>query len=213
MLLGIRRTLLMTVAALLAGCPGSLPGGDLGGTAGDMALGSLGGPCFSDSTCYSGLDCSNGVCIKSSSSQELGTTDADSGDGPHVETSIPDTTPPTPDLTPPTPDQKITASGTFGSSCAAGSICSASFSCVFLGAGATKGYCTKTCASMQKPCTGGPSGTQPYCILKDQNNKYYCVFLCKWGTGSAAVTAPCPKDLTCSTSENPPKSGQYVCMP
>ncbi len=209
--LHIRWTLLFALVALLAACPGELPGGDYGGTSGgDMAIGSLGGPCFSDNTCYSGLVCSSGVCIKSSGTQEQGTYP----DGPRPETTTPqpDTTPPTPDL-PPTPDQKITATGTFGSSCSAKKTCSGSFLCVILGSASTKGYCTKTCATMSKACSGGSSGTKPYCILKDQKGKYYCVFLCKWGKGSSAVKAPCPKDLTCASTENPPGSGQYVCMP
>ena len=209
---GTRQTLLLTLAALLAGCPGSLPERDLSSTTGDMALGFLGGPCFGDNTCISGLDCSNGGCVNSSSSQEGGTT---TPDGPQVETSTPtpDITPPTTDKTPPTPDQKITANGVFGSSCSAGATCSSGFTCIIIGSASSKGYCTKTCTATSKPCTGGPSGTQPYCILKGGDGKYYCVFLCKWGTGSAAVTAPCPKDLTCGTSENPPKSGQYICLP
>lgn len=207
---------LLALAVLLAGCPGSLPVmGDNGGSStGDMAIGSLGGPCFSDNTCYAGYTCSNGVCIQSSS-QEGGNPQADSGDGPHTETSTPqpDLTPPTPDL-PPTPDQKITANGTFGSICSATAYCSASYSCVVIGAGASKGFCTKTCPTMTQQCTGGPSGTQPYCILKNSStSKYYCVFLCKWGTGSSTSTAACPKDLTCDTSQNPPGSGQYVCIP
>lgn len=210
---GIRPTLLLALAALLAGCPGSLPGGDLGAAAADISPGSLGGPCFSDNTCYSGLACSSGVCIQSSSS-EWGTSSAD-GDGPRAETSTPtpDQAPPTPDQTPPKPDQKIVTKGGFGSGCTAAAGCSASLVCVLFGTGATKGYCTKTCSAMRKPCSGGASGEAPYCLFKDSSGKYYCVFICKWGTGSSVQTASCPKDLTCSTSQNPPKSGQYICMP
>ena len=153
---GIRPTLFLALAALLAGCPGSLPGGDLGAAAADISPGSLGGPCFSDNTCYSGLACSSGVCIQSSSS-ELGTSYPD---GPRTETSTPtpDTAPPTPDLTPPKPDQKIVTKGGFGSSCKTATNCSAGMVCVMFGSGATKGYCTKTCTAMLKKCSGGGTG-------------------------------------------------------
>ncbi len=200
----------LALAVLLLGCPGDLSNKDFSSSSGgDMAVGSAGGPCYSGGVCNSGLTCTNGVCVASSGA-EWNPPQSD-GTTPQSETAPPkpDQKPPIPDLPPPKPDQKITATGTFGDPCSATKICTAKYLCVFLGAGTTKGFCTKSCPTQSKACSGGAKGTVPYCILKDSKNKYYCVFLCKWQGGKAS----CPSKLTCSPTANPPGSGQHVCVP
>lgn len=203
-----RPAAILALTALLAGCPGDLPSRDFSASGGDMAVGSSGGPCYSGGSCNSGLTCTSGVCVPSSGAewnpQADGTTPQNEAAPPQ-----PDLPPPTPDLPPPAPDQKITATGTFGDTCTATKICTAKYLCVFLGASSTKGFCTQSCPTQAKACSGGSTGTMPYCILKDSKNNYYCVFLCKWQGGKAS----CPKQLTCSPTANPPGSGQHVCVP
>lgn len=211
-----RKTWSMALAALvvavlpcvLAGCPGQLPErGDQGsGGGGDLMPGNAGGPCFADNTCYSGLSCSNGVCVSTGSPDWGGSTpDGLVTDG---STLTPDSYVAVPDMPPWTPDKQVTTSGGFGAKCHSASPCAAGLTCVAIGQSAAAGFCTKTCPASAKTCSGGPAGTQPACILSDKKGNHYCVFICKTGTASY----PCPKTLTCSTSANPPGSGQHVCI-
>jgi hypothetical protein len=78
--------------------------------------------------------------------------------------------------------------------------------------GGSVGFCTKTCPSTSSAaCPGAPAGTAAYCVVTDvdpQGDKG-CAFLCRVGS----QTYTCPGALKCQTTEDPPGSGQYLCLP
>ncbi len=125
--------------------------------------------------------------------------------------------PPPPDqFVPPPPDQFVPKPdlykppGNFGTKCNAKAPCSSAFQCTTVGATATDGFCTKKCYNSGSKCTGMLGGTMAYCLLSNSaKTEYYCAFLCKIGT----QTWPCPSGLKCDPVENPPGSGQFVCLP
>ena len=95
----------------------------------------------------------------------------------------------------------------FGAVCDQSTKCLAGLECVTVGSGAKKGFCTKTCIGSGKPCSGGATGTAPYCVLTDSTkSKYWCAFMCKAST----QTWLCPTALKCGT---PDTNGQAICMP
>lgn len=103
------------------------------------------------------------------------------------------------------------ATAGFGKKCdpSKSGVCATGLECVALASSTSKmGWCTKTCtgSASPKPCAGGPTGTNPYCLLSDQaKTKYWCAFVCKAGTS----TWPCPTDLKCGT----PTNNQAICEP
>lgn len=100
----------------------------------------------------------------------------------------------------------------FGKVCNQTTPCDTGYSCILLSSGATAGVCTKTCDNFNPPglCTGAPTGTVAACVLGDTGGTaHYCAFICKSSQGEN----PCPSELTCGTTENPPSSGQYFCEP
>ena len=137
--------------------------------------------------------------------------------GPKPEGGTPDTgKPPPPDQFVPPPDQfkpppdTKPQPGNFGAKCNSKLPCSTAFMCVTVGATATDGFCTKKCYNSGSQCTGMSTGTMAYCLLSNSaKTEYYCAFLCKLAT----QTWSCPPTLKCDPLENPPGSGQYVCLP
>ena len=118
--------------------------------------------------------------------------------------------PPPPDQFVPPPDQYKPPAGNFGTKCNTSAPCTAAFQCTTVGATATDGFCTKKCYTSGSQCTGMLGGTMAYCLLSNSaKTEYYCAFLCKLGTQSW----PCPSGLKCDPAENPPGSGQFVCLP
>jgi hypothetical protein len=102
----------------------------------------------------------------------------------------------------------------YGEPCTVGddATCADGFLCLQGPSGGKVGFCTKTCPSTSSAvCPGTPDGTVAYCVVTDvdtQGDKG-CAFLCRAGS----KTYPCPGALTCETADDPPGSGQYLCLP
>jgi hypothetical protein len=78
--------------------------------------------------------------------------------------------------------------------------------------GGSIGFCTATCPNTSSTrCPGTPPGTAAYCVVTDVDSKgdKGCDFACREGSTSY----PCPGVLKRETSEDPPGSGQYLCLP
>lgn len=199
---------MVAAVIMLAGCPGDLSQRDYSGGSADSRppVGANGGPCFSNGTCNSGLTCRNGTCLYV----------PDIGGTPTPDTGQPDRgvdqQQPVQDWSMPQLDKGGPVASGFGDRCTQSKPCAAPMTCAVLTSGAAKGYCTKVCTKSGAACTGGPTGTLPYCLLKDAKNNYYCAFLCKYKSGSKNQTAPCPSQLTCSTQQFPAGSGQHICQ-
>jgi hypothetical protein len=96
------------------------------------------------------------------------------------------------------------SAGLFGALCT--SSCGLTLTCIKPGTGS--GFCTKTCSQPGQPCSGAPAGTGAFCVMQ-VGSTYYCGFLCKTSTQSWN----CPTQLKCDTTDNPPGSGNYYCLP
>ena len=135
-----------------------------------------------------------------------GTKPPDNGQPPPPDQFVP---PPDQYKPPPPPDMKPPLGG-FGAKCNTSMPCSTAFQCTTVGATATDGFCTKKCYTSGSTCTGMPTGTMAYCLLSNPaKTEYYCAFLCKL----SIQTWACPATLKCDPVENPPGSGQFVCLP
>jgi len=74
------------------------------------------------------------------------------------------------------------------------------------------GFCSKNCEVSGRICPSAPEGTTAYCIVGEEgtpNGMKACAFLCAGGGGEFA----CPGTLTCASTEEPPGSGQRLCLP
>jgi hypothetical protein len=104
--------------------------------------------------------------------------------------------------------------GSFGQPCQVDqpTSCQSGLFCLQGPNGGNNGFCSKTCPpNSGAACPGAPAGTAAYCVVTDvdlQGDKG-CAFVCKEGT----ETYTCPGTLTCQTTEDPPGSGQYLCLP
>ncbi len=60
-------------------------------------------------------------------------------------------------------------------------------------------------------CPDTPEGSAAYCLVTDVNlaGDKACAFLCTVG-GKSYV---CPGELRCATDDDPPGSGQRLCLP
>ena len=100
----------------------------------------------------------------------------------------------------------------FGAPCTPGSgICRPGLFCL-AGPGGERGFCSMTCPSTSSGvCPGTPDGTVAYCIVTNVNamGEKGCAFLCE----ASGATYPCPGTQICQTSEEPPGSGQRLCLP
>ena len=92
------------------------------------------------------------------------------------------------------------------------SACADGFLCLQGPSGGNIGFCTKTCPSTSSTaCPGTPSGTAAYCVVTDVDSQgdKGCAFVCR----VASQTYTCPGALKCQTTDDPPGSGQYLCLP
>src|SRR5581483_3316647 len=105
-------------------------------------------------------------------------------------------------------------SGSYGQPCTVGddTTCNAGLFCLQGPSGGSVGFCTHTCPpTSSSRCMGTPPNTAAYCVVTDvdaQGDKG-CAFVCRVGTR----TYTCPGALQCQTTDEPPGSGQYLCLP
>jgi hypothetical protein len=84
--------------------------------------------------------------------------------------------------------------------------------CLVGPSGGKTGFCTKTCPKGSSAiCPGAPEGSTAYCVVTDVNaaRDKGCAFLCEVG----GQTYACPHQLKCATTQEPPGSGQRLCLP
>lgn len=75
-----------------------------------------------------------------------------------------------------------------------------------------RGFCSMTCpATSSGVCEGTPPGTLAYCVVTNVNARgdKGCAFLCEL----AGTAYECPGTQLCQTNEEPPGSGQRLCLP
>ena len=105
------------------------------------------------------------------------------------------------------------ARAAWGASCTVGDdTCAAGLFCLQGPSGGTVGFCTKTCPkTSSSACSGAAMGTAAFCLVTDVNPQgdKGCAFVCAVGPRSYA----CPGALKCQTAEDPPGSGQRLCLP
>jgi hypothetical protein len=104
--------------------------------------------------------------------------------------------------------------GAWGEPCTVGNdaTCATGLFCLQGPSGGSVGFCTKTCpATSSTQCSGTPQGTAAFCVVTDVDNQgdKGCAFACRIG----AQTWPCPGELKCETADDPPDSGQRLCLP
>lgn len=90
--------------------------------------------------------------------------------------------------------------------------CEAGLLCLEGPGGGGRGFCTKTCpASSSGACAGTPVGAAAYCVVTNVNTAgdKGCAFFCALGS----ATYVCPGTLICQPQEDPPGSGQKLCLP
>jgi hypothetical protein len=106
------------------------------------------------------------------------------------------------------------APGNWGEPCTVGNdaTCMSGLFCLQGPAGGTVGFCTKTCpATSSAVCPGTPAGMAAYCVVTtvDAQGDKGCAFVCL----EPGHTWTCPGALKCETSDDPPGSGQRLCIP
>lgn len=104
--------------------------------------------------------------------------------------------------------------GSFGQPCTVGRAgdCAEGLFCLQGPSGGRTGFCTRTCPRTSSgPCSGAPSGTAAFCLVTNVNaaGDKACAFVCLVG----GMTRSCPGELQCAASEDPPGSGQRLCLP
>ncbi len=115
---------------------------------------------------------------------------------------------------PPTDSSDAAGRAGFGDPCTVGddATCDEGLLCLQGPSGGKIGFCTKTCPKTSSaPCSGAPEGTFAACVVTDvdQSGDKGCAFAC----AVASKTFSCPGSLKCSTTEDPPGSGQKLCLP
>jgi hypothetical protein len=78
--------------------------------------------------------------------------------------------------------------------------------------GGSVGFCTETClGTSSAACPGTPQGMAAFCVVTgvDPAGDKACAFAC----AESGATYSCPANLTCETSDDPPGSGQMLCLP
>jgi hypothetical protein len=121
-----------------------------------------------------------------------------------------------PDAPPPLSDAARDGAGqnAWGDPCTVGNdtTCGTGLFCLQGPNGGSVGFCTETCPSTSSgPCSGTPAGMAAFCVVTDvdtQGDKG-CAFACRIGS----QTWTCPGALTCETMDDPPDSGQRLCVP
>jgi hypothetical protein len=111
-------------------------------------------------------------------------------------------------------DQGVTPTGgAFGDRCDQSSPCQSGI-CAMLSE--TAGFCSQQCASLGQACSGGPSGSMPYCALQDPNSGgYACVFICRIVYQGQTQESACPTQLTCDPNGQTQEDGTtvHICIP
>jgi hypothetical protein len=90
--------------------------------------------------------------------------------------------------------------------------CAKGLFCLGGPAGGKIGFCTATCSKASSAaCPDTPTGTSAYCVVTDVNTAgdKGCAFVCR----EHGTDFPCPGELQCQTTEEPPDSGQRLCLP
>jgi hypothetical protein len=110
-------------------------------------------------------------------------------------------------------DDASAARAAYGFPCTVGddSTCQDGLFCLEGPTGST-GFCSKICLKTSNAaCPGSPAGTAAFCVITDVDTKgdKACAFACLVG-GKAFK---CPGALTCETADDPPGSGQRMCIP
>lgn len=104
--------------------------------------------------------------------------------------------------------------GSLGQPCVVGRAgdCADGLLCLRGPTGERAGFCTRTCPRTSSgPCAGAPPGTAAYCLVTnvnaagDKGRAFVCLV--------RGMTHGCPGELQCATSEEPPGSGQRLCLP
>jgi hypothetical protein len=106
------------------------------------------------------------------------------------------------------------APGGFGQPCAVGQPgeCAEGLFCLQGPSGGRTGFCSRTCPrTSSAACAGAPPGTAAYCLVTNVNaaGDKGCAFVCLVG----GMTRACPGELRCAAAEEPPGSGQRLCLP
>jgi hypothetical protein len=127
---------------------------------------------------------------------------------------VPDAPSDTPDASPDAPSGDASPTrAAFGFPCTVGddATCEDGLFCLE-GPTGTAGFCSKTCPSTSSAaCKGAPPGMAAYCVVTgvDEQNDNGCAFVCLL----KGKTYPCPGSTTCETEDDPPGSGQRMCIP
>lgn len=104
----------------------------------------------------------------------------------------------------------LATAAAFGDPCRPDDSCAEGLVCLPGPAGGS--FCTRTCpAGQSKRCPETPEGTAAYCLVTDVNpaGDKACAFLCAVGGKSYE----CPGELLCAAEDDPPGSGQRLCLP
>lgn len=102
----------------------------------------------------------------------------------------------------------------FGQPCTVGAdaACGEGLFCLQGPSGGKVGFCTRKCPkTSSQECSDAPAGTAAYCVVTDvdKDGNKGCAFVCAQGASAFA----CPGKLRCQTTEEPPGSGQRLCLP
>lgn len=111
-------------------------------------------------------------------------------------------------------DDVAPAPGSFGQPCAVGRAgeCLDGLFCLQGPSGGRNGFCTHTCPRTSSArCADAPPGTAAYCLVTDVNaaGDKGCAFVCTL----PGMTFTCPGTLRCVHVQDPPGSGQELCLP
>lgn len=111
-------------------------------------------------------------------------------------------------------DDVAPAPGSFGQPCTVGRAgdCLEGLFCLQGPSGGRNGFCTRTCPRTSSArCADTPPGTAAYCLVTDVNaaGDKGCAFVCTL----PGMTFTCPGTLRCVHVQDPPGSGQELCLP
>jgi hypothetical protein len=100
----------------------------------------------------------------------------------------------------------------FGDPCTQASPCPPHLRCVTF-QGASDGFCTVTCSPQGGVCGGAPAGTLAACVAEIDDGQGGTLDVCGYLCGAVGQVFNCPTSMTCSTTQDPPGSGQFPCNP
>ncbi len=100
----------------------------------------------------------------------------------------------------------------FGDPCTIGGVTPCPGDLICLSPIGNDGFCSANCPVQGRRCQGTPPGTYAACVIGEAgtpNGMKACAFLCEL----SGMTFTCPGTLTCEALEDPPGSGQHLCLP